>query len=511
MSALTPVYTVGDQIVGHPGAPPGGEQRPPPVAGRSSCWSRSASTSPQQRARAFPARTVRRRAPAGRDRHRYRQRPRPHHLRRADHRPWTSPFRPRSSRWLKTARDVTNAGVLIITHDLGWSPSSPTGRWSCTPAARLRRPASTISAHRSPDALTPQGFWGRSPLRCAARRLVLIRCPAVGSARAAVRPACLAIDDRSIAGAGAGCVDGNLGPGMVAGRSAADIYGVAVETGRQRRRRRRAPVVGPRPRPVPTYRLTKGAWCSRPDRRRTRAVDNVSFGSGRATLGIVGESGSREVHDAHEILEPRAPQSVHRGKARQRRRDAHRSAAANLRGDLERCSRIRRVPADPRMPVFDLLAEPLQANGSTRRPPTPGRGCWKSSGFAAVRTPAAIRASSPWPETADRHVSGAGLTTEDPGPSTSRAGPALDVLLIQAGIINLLLDLQRESLSYLCPARLVGGQAPAHTVAVMYRGAIVEYGDSEQVFANPQNEYTPGACWPRSHSRDPPAVGHLQM
>ena len=30
---------------------------------------------------------------------------------------------------LKTARDVTGAGVLIITHDLGWSLNSPTARW----------------------------------------------------------------------------------------------------------------------------------------------------------------------------------------------------------------------------------------------------------------------------------------------------------------------------------------------------------------------------------------------
>jgi len=30
----------------------------------------------------------------------------------------------------------------------------------------------------------------------------------------------------------------------------------------------------------------------------------------------------------------------------------------------------------------------------------------------------------------------------------------------------------------------------AHRVAVMYRGAIVEYGDADDVFTNPQHEYT---------------------
>jgi peptide/nickel transport system ATP-binding protein len=30
---------------------------------------------------------------------------------------------------LRTARDMTGAGVLIITHDLGWSPNLPTAHW----------------------------------------------------------------------------------------------------------------------------------------------------------------------------------------------------------------------------------------------------------------------------------------------------------------------------------------------------------------------------------------------
>ena len=68
---------------------------------------------------------------------------------------------------------------------------------------------------------------------------------------------------------------------------------------------------------------------------------------------------------------------------------------------------------------------------------------------------------------------------------------ALDVS-IQAGIINLLLDLQREfDLTYLFVSHdLSVVKHLAHTVAVMYRGAIVEYGDSEAVFSDPQNEYT---------------------
>jgi peptide/nickel transport system ATP-binding protein len=68
---------------------------------------------------------------------------------------------------------------------------------------------------------------------------------------------------------------------------------------------------------------------------------------------------------------------------------------------------------------------------------------------------------------------------------------ALDVS-IQAGIINLLLDLQEQfGLSYLFVSHdLSVVKHLAHQVAVMYAGAIVEQGDSEQVFADPQHEYT---------------------
>ena len=68
---------------------------------------------------------------------------------------------------------------------------------------------------------------------------------------------------------------------------------------------------------------------------------------------------------------------------------------------------------------------------------------------------------------------------------------ALDVS-IQAGIINLLLDLQREfDLTYLFVSHdLSVVKHLAHRVAVMQRGKIVEYGEAEQVFADPRHPYT---------------------
>jgi peptide/nickel transport system ATP-binding protein len=63
---------------------------------------------------------------------------------------------------------------------------------------------------------------------------------------------------------------------------------------------------------------------------------------------------------------------------------------------------------------------------------------------------------------------------------------------IQAGIINLLLDLQeRFGLSYLFVSHdLSVVKHLADQLVVMYKGSIVESGDAADVFARPQHEYT---------------------
>jgi oligopeptide/dipeptide ABC transporter ATP-binding protein len=68
---------------------------------------------------------------------------------------------------------------------------------------------------------------------------------------------------------------------------------------------------------------------------------------------------------------------------------------------------------------------------------------------------------------------------------------ALDVS-IQAQVINLLQDLQRErQLSYLFISHnLAVVEHISHYIAVMYLGRIVEYADTRSIFTRPQHPYT---------------------
>ena len=79
---------------------------------------------------------------------------------------------------------------------------------------------------------------------------------------------------------------------------------------------------------------------------------------------------------------------------------------------------------------------------------------------------------------------------------------ALDVS-IQAGIINLLLDLQeRFGLSYLFVSHdLSVVKHLADRLVVMFQGSIVEAGDAAESSRNPSTS-TPGSCSPRCRSRE---------
>lgn len=400
---------------------------------------------------------------------------------------------------LKTARDVTGAGVLIITHDLG-VVAEFADRALVMYAGRVVESAGVDDLYRDRQMPYTVGLLGSVPRLNAVQGTRLVPIPGAPPSLVGLGPGCpfaprcpLVIDEcRSaepdLIQVGTGHRAACIRTDMVDGRSAADIYGVNTEA--------RAAVAGDssvivRVRDlVKTYRLTKGVVFRRAV-GEVRAVDGVSFElrQGR-TLGIVGESGSGKSTTLHEILELTAPQS---GSIEVLGSDVSAlsaSARRALRRDIQVVFQDPVASLDPRLPVYELLAEPLLANGFGKDD-TNGRVA-ELLEIVGLRRADAVRYPAEFSGGQKQRIGIArALALQPKILALDEPVSALDVS-IQAGIINLLLDLQDEfGLSYLFVSHdLSVVRHLAHEVVVMHAGAIVEQGDSEQVFNDPQHDYT---------------------
>ncbi|OBB80085.1 peptide ABC transporter ATP-binding protein [Mycobacterium colombiense] len=399
---------------------------------------------------------------------------------------------------LKTARDITGAGVLIITHDLG-VVAEFADRALVMYAGRVVESASVHDLYRDRRMPYTVGLLGSVPRLDAAQGARLVPIPGAPPSLAGLDPGCpfaprcpLAIDECRLAepellSVGADHRAACIRTDQVDGRSAADIYGVSTEA-RQAESADTSVVVRVRDL-TKTYRLTKGVL--RRSAGEVRAVDGVSFElrQGR-TLGIVGESGSGKSTTLHEILELTRPES---GSIEVLGTDVTALSAASrraLRRDIQVVFQDPVASLDPRLPVFDLLAEPLRANGFDKSR-TNSRVA-ELLEIVGLRRADAVRYPAEFSGGQKQRIGIArALALQPKILALDEPVSALDVS-IQAGIINLLLDLQeRFGLSYLFVSHdLSVVKHLAHQVVVMYAGAIVEQGDSRQVFADPQHEYT---------------------
>ena len=401
---------------------------------------------------------------------------------------------------LKTARDVTGAGVLIITHDLG-VVAEFANRALVMYAGRAVETADVDAMYRDRRMPYTAGLLGSVPRLNAPQGSRLVPIPGAPPSMAALPPGCpfaprcpLAIDD--CRAAEPELIE--LGPAHraacirtehVAGRTAAEIYGVSTQAPAAAVDRHTPVVLRVRDL-AKTYKLTKGVVLRR-QVGEVRAVDGVSFElqQGR-TLGIVGESGSGKSTTLHQILDLSAPQSGSIEVLGADVASLDRQSRRALRGDLQVVFQDPVASLDPRLPVFEVLAEPLQAKGFGKSQ-TDHRVA-ELLGIVGLRREDASRYPAEFSGGQKQRIGIArALALQPKILALDEPVSALDVS-IQAGIINLLLDLQeRFGLSYLFVSHdLSVVKHLAHRVAVMHKGKIVEQGDGDQVFTNPQQDYT---------------------
>jgi peptide/nickel transport system ATP-binding protein len=401
---------------------------------------------------------------------------------------------------LKTARDVTGAGVLIITHDLG-VVAEFADRALVMYAGRAVESAGVRELYTDRRMPYTAGLLGSVPRLNAPRGERLVPIPGAPPSLVTLPAGCpfaprcpLAIEqcrqsEPALTPVAPGHAAACIRTDQVTGRSAAEIYGVAIEPPNVDDDSESEPVVRVRDLSK-TFTLTKGVVF----RRRigeVRAVDGISFEVPRGrTLGIVGESGSGKSTTLHEILELRAPQS---GSIEILGNDVATLSTGRrreLRRDLQVVFQDPVAALDPRLPVFELLAEPLAANGFDKSA-TEARVAELLEIVGLARADASRYPGEFSGGQKQRIGIARALALQPKILALDEPVSALDVS-IQAGIINLLLDLQHSfDLTYLFVSHdLSVVKHLAHRVAVMQHGKIVEYGEAGEVFANPRHEYT---------------------
>jgi len=222
------------------------------------------------------------------------------------------------------------------------------------------------------------------------------------------------------------------------------------------------------------------------------AVDGISFSINQGeTLGLVGESGCGKSTVARTVLRLVEPTA---GVIRLDGEDITRLGKNALRPHRRQMQIIFQDPfssLNPRMSAGDIVGEPLQVHGIAH-------GKQKEERVAALFDQVGLRRlqmrSFPHEFSGGQRQRICIARSLALNPNLiigDEPVSALDVS-IQAQVINLMMDLQREkNLSYLFIAHdLAVVEHISHRIAVMYLGKIVEYTDKQTLFTNPLHPYT---------------------
>nr|WP_133848867.1 ABC transporter ATP-binding protein [Labedaea rhizosphaerae] len=408
---------------------------------------------------------------------------------------------------LKTAQEVTGAGIVIITHDLG-VVAGFADRLMVMYAGKAVETGQVDEIYAHPRMPYTLGLLGSIPRLDAEERQPLVpiegqppslvdlppgcpfapRCPMVVDACREAEPPLSDVDGSEQHRAA--CIRANE---LIAeDPDAAEVFEVEAveEAAIAKVPREQRPIVLSVNELVKHFPLTKGAVFKR--RVGTvHAVDGVSFDiRAGETLGLVGESGCGKTTTLMEILgldtlmggDIAILGNLTTSLTKQSRRE--------IRRDMQVVFQDPMASLDPRMPIGDVLAEPMQVHGYSKQK-------------IASRIPELLDLVGLRAEHAERYPA------EFSGGQRQRIGiaralalepklivldepvSALDVS-IQAGVINLLDELKAKlELAYLFVAHdLSVVRHIADRVAVMYLGKIVEIGEVDGVFGDAKHPYT---------------------